>query len=325
VVSCDQYPSGAGNSASNFGEYFYAMVPTSTAAGYASGTLDSWFWSIRGTFIHETKHVASHAARVAGGAASFEESWLEEGMARHSEELWAREAVYNVAWKANTGYGSAAAPGSLYCDYRQTSAPCLATDPARPSLNMFRHFSGLYTFMDDPVAYSPFGPTAAGGSSFYATSWSLVRYALDRYGTTEAAFLTAITGSSATGIDNLEAVAGVPIETLLGGWSLALFADDYPGLAGAGADIDMPTWNFTDIFAGLNDDFSGSFPAAYPLVPTAAAFGSFGPLSVPSIVGGGVAYYQLTGTHTAPQLLKLEAAGGGAPPATLRMAVARLE
>jgi hypothetical protein len=325
VVSCDQYPSGAGNSASNFGEYFYAMVPTSTAPGYASGTMDSWYWSIRATFIHETKHVASFSARVASAAASFEESWLEEGMARHAEELWAREAVYNVAWKANTGYGSAATPGSLYCDYRRTDADCLATDPARPSLNLFRHFSGLYTFLDDPVAYSPFGPTALGGSSFYATSWSLVRYAVDRYAASEAAFLTAVTGASSTGTDNLATVAGVPIETLLGGWALALFADDYPGLGGAGADIDMPTWNFTDIYAGLNDDFSGTFPAVYPLVPTAVAFGSFGPLSVPSIVGGGVKYYQFAGTHTTPQLLRLEAAGGGTPPADLRMAVARLE
>lgn len=326
VVSCDQYPSAAGNTASNHGEYFYAMVPTSTTPGYgSSGTMDSWFWSIRATFIHETKHVAAYSARVAGGALAFESSWLEEGMARHSEELWAREAVYNVAWKANTGYGSAGSPGSLYCDYRRTDAPCLATDPARPSLNVFRHFSGLYTFLDDPVAYSPFGPTAAGGSSFYATSWSLLRYAADRYAADEGDFLTALTGSTETGTDNLETVAGASIETLLGGWALALFADDYPGLAGAGADITMPTWNFTDIYAGLNDDFGGSFPAVYPLVPTAVALGTFGPLSVPSIAGGGVAYFQLTGMHATPQLLRLEASGGGAPPSTLRIAVARLE
>jgi hypothetical protein len=326
VVSCDQYPSGVGNTASNHGEYFYAMVPTSTTPGYgSSSTLDAWFWSIRATFIHETKHVAAYSARVAAAAASFESSWLEEGMARHSEELWAREEVYNVAWKANTGYGSAGSPGSLYCDYRRTDAACLATDPSRPSLNVFRHFSGLYTFLDDPVGYSPFGPTAAGGSSFYATSWSLLRYAADRYAADEGDFLTALTGSTETGIDNLETVAGVPIETLLGGWALALFADDYPGLAGGGADITMPTWNFTDIYAGLNDDFGGSFPAVYPLVPTAVAFGTFGPLSVPSIAGGGVAYFQFTGMHATPQLLKLEAAGGGAPPSALRIAVARLE
>ncbi|HYJ80844.1 MAG TPA: IPT/TIG domain-containing protein, partial [Longimicrobiaceae bacterium] len=107
VVSCDQYPNGVGNTASNFGEFFYALVPTSTTAGYGtSSTMDSWYWSIRATFIHETKHVAAQASRVAGGAAAFEASWLEEGMARHSEEMWAREEVYNVAWEANTGYGS---------------------------------------------------------------------------------------------------------------------------------------------------------------------------------------------------------------------------
>lgn len=324
VVSCDQYPNGAGNSASNYGEYFYAMVPTSTAAGYGAGTLDSWFWSIRATFIHETKHVAAYAARVAAGA-PFEASWLEEGLARHSEEMWARDKVYNVAWKGNTGYGSAGSPGSLYCDYRQTNAGCLATDPARPSLNMTRHFIGLGTFLGEPAAYSPFGPTAAGGSSFYATSWSLVRYSLDRYGASDAAFLTALTGSVSTGTANLAAAAGVPIETLMGGWALSLFADDYPGLAGATADIKMPTWNFRDIYTGLHGDFPGLFPLDYPLVPTAVAFGTFGPLDVPSMVGGGVAYYQFTGMHLVPQLLKLQAAGGGAPPASLRIAVARLK
>lgn len=325
VTSCDQYPNAPGNSASNFGEFFYAIVPTSTAAGYgAAGTIDSWFWSIRATFIHETKHVAAYAARVAAGA-PFEESWLEEGMARHAEEMWARDKVYNVAWKGNTGYGSAASPGSLYCDVRQADAACLATDAARPSLNMFRHFSGLATFMGTPTAYSPFGPTAAGGSSFYATSWSLVRYAVDRYGASDAAFLTGLTSSAATGTANLAAQAGAPIETIMGGWALSLFADDYPGLAGATADIRMPTWNFNDIYAGLHADFPGSFPDAYPLAPTAVAFGTFGPLGVPSIVGGGVKYYRFTGMHLVPQLLRLEADGGGAPPASLRMAVARLK
>ncbi|HEX5727288.1 MAG TPA: IPT/TIG domain-containing protein [Longimicrobiaceae bacterium] len=326
VVSCDQYPNAAGNSASNFGEFFYALVPTSTTPGYASSsTMDSWYWSIRATFIHETKHVVHFAERVDAAAPDFEESWLEEGLARHSEELWAREAVYNVAWKDNTGYGSAGSPGSLYCDYRRTDAPCLATDPARPSLNLFRHFQGLNTFLSDPTDYSPFGATAAGGSSFYATSWSLVRYALDRYAATEEAFLTAITQTAATGVANLEAVAGVDIEELLGGWALALYADDYPGLVGADDVLLMPTWNFTDIYLGLNDDFPATFPTVYPLAPTLLAYGSFAPVSVPSIAGGAVAYFGFSGVQSAPQLLRLEDSGGGAPPATLRIAIGRVK
>jgi hypothetical protein len=325
VVSCDQYPNGAGNLGSNFGEYFYAVVPTSTTAGYgSSATMDSWYSTIRSTFIHETKHVASQAARVQAGA-PFEQSWLEEGTARHSEELWARSAVYNVAWKGNTGYGSSASPGSVYCDVRRSWASCSATDPSRPAQIMYRHFDGLYTFMRNPHAYSPFGTTAAGGSSFYASSWSLVRYAIDRYGASDAAFLTAINSSATTGTANLAAAAGVSIEQLMGGWALSLYADDYPGLAGASADIQMPTWNLNSIYAGLNTDFGTANYVNYPIAPQAVAFGSVGLTSVPSIVGGGVKYFEFSGTHTQAQLLRLEASGGGAPPSTLRVAIARLQ
>jgi hypothetical protein len=324
VISCDQYPTAAGNSGSNFGEYFYAYQPTVNGTGYGSFTPDSWYWSIRATFIHETKHVASMAARVAASA-PFELGWLEEGTARHAEELWARSAVYNVAWKANTGYGSGAEPGSLYCDYRQTNAACLATDPSRPSLNVHRHFQGLYTFMNNPTGYSPFGATSLGGSSFYATSWSLVRYAIDRYGASDAAFLTALTSSTTNGTTNLTARAGVSLAQLMGGWALSLYADDYPGLASPSSDIQMPTWNFRSNFAGLNSDFGGTFTRVYPLVPQALAFGAFSAVAQPSIPGGGVAYYELSGTHTQPQLIRLQGSGGSTLPSGLRVAIARLQ
>jgi hypothetical protein len=320
VASCDQYPNAAGNGASNFGEYFYAYQPTAVGTGYNTFTPDSWYWSIRATFIHETKHVASQARRVVNNA-PFENAWLEEGTARHAEELWARSAIYNVAWKGNTGYGSAAVPGSIYCDYRQTTPACLATDPSRPSLNMFRHFSGLHTFLDDAVAYSPFGGTSAGGTSYYATSWSLVRYAIDRYGASDAAFLTALTSSSTRGTANLTAAAGVSLEQLMGGWALALYADDYAGLASPGDDLKMPTWNFRSIYSGLATDFGF---ANYPIVPEALTIGAIGTVSTPSIAGGGVKYYELSGMHGAAQILKLQGSGGGTLPSTLRVAIARL-
>ena len=152
VVSCDQYPdadaaepavggpyagTASQNGASNFGEVFYAYQPTSTGTGFGTvGTPDYWYRTIRSTFIHESKHVASMAARVANGTGNQEESWLEEGTARHSEELWMRQAVDNVAWKANTGYGSAANPINVYCDVRipraSRSAPPTRAAP-RPS------------------------------------------------------------------------------------------------------------------------------------------------------------------------------------------------
>lgn len=339
VVSCDQYPDADAaepavggpytgtanqNGASNFGEVFYAYQPTSTGTGFGTvGTPDYWYRTIRSTFIHESKHVASMAARVANNTGNFEASWLEEGTARHSEELWGRQAVDGMPWKGNTGYGSAANPINLYCDARSTGA-CVTT--RRPAAIMQRHFFSLYTQMagTNGALLSPFGKTPYDNASyFYAISWSLARYAIDRYGASDAAFLTALTQSSTTGTANLAAQAGVPIEQLMGGWALSLAADDYPGLASPGVDIQMPTWNFRDIYAGIQAD--GFSSLAYPLVPTALSYGAFSAVNVSELYGGGVRWFQFSGVQSQPQLVRLLGNGGGTLPSTVRVAIARVQ
>lgn len=344
VVSCDLFPDGdatepavggpytgtAGqNGASNFGEVFYAYQPTSTGTGFNTvGTADYWYRTIRSTFIHETKHVASYVARVENGASQLESAWLEEGTARHSEELWMRNAVDNVAWKGNTGFGSAATPINVYCDLRPTAAECSANS-RRPASIMLRHFNSMYTHMFGTNArlLSPFGPTPSDNASYYyAVSWSLARYAIDRYGASDAAFLTELTQSTTTGVTNLAGRAGVPLDRLLGGWALSLALDDYPGLATPGQDIQMPTWNFRGIYAGLNTDPNASgFTLAYPLVPTARTFGSFAPVNTPTLYGGGVLWYEISGTHTQPQLVRLLGNGGITLPSNIRVAIARVQ
>lgn len=352
VVSCDQfanndttttpYPAGgpytglnssggtASNAASNHGEFFYAYQPVVNGTGYASGnTPDQWYRTIRSTFIHESKHVASQAARVANNAPSYEASWLEEGTARHAEELWMRNAVDNVAWKANTGYGSSVNPINVYCDLRPTAAECLA-NPRRPSYNMMRHFQSMYTVMAGQNArlLSPFGATPSDNASyFYAISWSLVRYAADRYGTSDAQFLTALNQSTTNGVTNLTGRSGVSLDQLLAGWTLSLAVDDHPLLAAApSADIQFPTWNLRSIYAGLNTDPNASgYTRAYPLVPTAATFGSFTPAAITTLRGGGFVTYEISGTQTAPQLIRVEGSNGAATPSTVRVAVTRIQ
>jgi hypothetical protein len=299
-------------------------VPTVNGTGYTGLTPDNWYWNIRGGLAHEAKHVASLTARVAADA-DFDESWMEEGTARHAEELWARNVVYNVPWKGNTAYGSESAPNSVYCDLRRTSAACNAASPARPTMAMYRHFQTLTPFLRAPAVHSPFGPTAAAPNpSYFATAWSLIRYAIDRYGASDADFLAALVSGPATGAENLAARAGVSIEQLLGGWALALYADDYPGLTGAGRDIQMPTWNFRDIYAGLHADYRNAFPAPFLITPHPLTFGAVGTVDVPVVVGGGVAYFELSGEHARAQLLRLRGPDGGALPPTLRLAIARL-
>ncbi len=325
VVSCDQFPNGANNTASNFGEYFYAHLPEVAGTGYNDFTPDSWYRSIRTTFIHETKHAVSMAARVANNAPTFEASWLEEGTARHAEELWARQAIYDVAWKGNTGYGSPGDPGSIYCDVRPTVAACSASNPRRPSLNMWRHFSTLYGFLGNSWALSPFGSTIDDDAGyFYAVSWSLVRYSADRFGTTEPDFFTQLTQASTSGMANLSARTGLTTAELLGRWALALYADDVPAAAG-NADVQIPTWNVPNIYAGLKADFPAAYPRATPIMPVPLGLGTIAPQVRDGIVGGGVDYYELTGLHSGGQVLRVESTLGGPPPGTIHVAIVRVQ
>jgi hypothetical protein len=344
VVSCDQFPNddannpgvggpytasagAAGNGASNFGEFFYAYQPVVDASGFSGNTPENWYRTIRSTFIHEVKHVASQAARVANGSPVWEQAWLEEGTARHSEELWMRNAVDNQAWKSNIPYGTLANPINVYCDVRPGFAQCDA-NTRRPASIMQRHFTSLYTmlFGQNARLLSPFGPTASDNASyFYAISWSLVRYAVDQYGTSDADFLTALTQSTTAGPANLSARAGVPIDQLLGGWALSLVADDYPGLATPSALTQMPTWNFRSIYAGLNTDLPATYTRVYPQVPTQFTFGSFSAPAIATLRGGGILWYEISGTQAQAQLLRLTGTGGGALPSDVRVAIARVQ
>jgi hypothetical protein len=333
VVSCDQFPNDAGagdtNTASNFGEYFYAYQPNVAGTGYSGNTADNWYRTIRSTFIHEAKHNVAYEARVENNASSFESAWLEEGLARTSEEMWARESVYApLAWKGNTGYGTAANPVNIYCDVRPSGFPECASNTRGPVSIMQRHFTSLYTqmFGSNGRLLSPFGKTPSDNASyFYAISWSLIRYSVDRYGTSDAQFLTALTQSTTTGTTNLAGTAGVPLDQLLGGWTLALAADDYPGMPATNPDPQFATWNFRNIYAGLNTDFPATYTLPYPLTGTAVSFGSFAPIGVTTMYGGGALWYQFSGTQTAAQIVRLQANGGGALNANMRMAIVRVQ
>jgi hypothetical protein len=266
------------------------------------------------------------ATRVATNA-PFEQSWLEEGTARHAEEVWARQVLHHSAFGANAGYGTAASNG-LYCDFNSSNATCLANDPLRrPSFGARRPFNELRPRLLEPWNWSPYGDaTGQSGSVFYQTAWSLVRYAVDRYGASDAAFLAALTSSNLTGTTNLAAVAGIPMDQLIGQWTLALFTDDYPGLTNPSSDLQFRTWNLRNIYASLNADpaWVGRFNTVFPIQPTPLSFGSFAATQT-GVRGGANAYFELIGTSSTAQLLNLRSASGGTPSSLLRIAIARIQ
>ena len=323
VVSCDLKPVAQAPS-SNVGEYFYAIVPTNPAAGYQSpDTRDSWARIMRATVIHEVKHIVSFAERTARSLPLEDISW-EEGMARNVEELYARK-FYNTLARQNTGYAA-----SLGCDIRFA----LASPPecANRPLLMLRHFDALYQYLGNPEPYSPLGRAFGSDATFYASAWSLERWANDHFAASESQFLKDFTTSPVTGVQNLEARTGRPWEEMLGEWSAALYLDDEPGFTSENVRLRLPSWNLPDLWLGMCSDLGPCtipgntvqfYPRANPFQPTRLSFGAFEVNSVP-IAGGSFSIFDLSGTQAGTQLIELRSVGGAYPPAPIRLVIVRV-
>ncbi len=327
VTTCDQFPRTTAPG-SNFGQLMYGAVPVTPLLNVESTeSPDGWFAFISRSVVHEAKHLASNSARVAAGAANFEQVWLEESTARHAEEVWARESLYRQPWKGNIGFGSAAISG-LFCDFHLSDASCADGDALRrPNSGMRRHFSELRNKLLEPANRSPFGDAfGQSGFTFYSPAWSLVRYAADRFAVSEPAFFRALTSATATGMTNLTSVSGTTADYLIGSWGLALLLDDNPVLATPSPALEISSWNLRDIYAGLNNApaWRDRFPTAFPLVATPLAFGGFGTHGA-LIRGGAHAFFELSGTFAVPQLLSVQGGRNSALPADVRMAIVRIE
>lgn len=333
VSGCDFFPQSTFSS-SNVGEYFYAVSPkqagtSSTPQSPGGQSPPVWRWAIRGTIIHEVKHIVSTGERFFRNNGSpntpFEESWLEESLARLSEELYER-ARYGFTQRGNMGYGSAGNPVGPWCGLRLTS--CATTsNQARGIIRVWEELAP--TWYQAPHNYSPLGRISSSDFSFYATAWSLLRWTIDaNTSKSESAILKGMTQEpTLTGIANFNNQMGMTFLDALPKWTLAMVVDDYPGFAPADANLKQPTWNFRDIFAGYKADFSTNTSitwAAWPFVPTPNAFGSFS--ATGSVRAGTAAILQVSGTQTLKQLLELKANGSSAAaPAELRVAIVRVQ
>ncbi|MES2523913.1 MAG: IPT/TIG domain-containing protein [Gemmatimonadota bacterium] len=302
VTACNFYPKGT-FAASNEDEVFYARVASATESP------DEWRRSMRSTVIHEAKHLASFAERFVRGSA-FEESWLEESTARIAEEMYSRTFANGGHWKGNVGY-TAVRCEVLRCDDRP--------------LMMWKHFSVLHQYYRGIDTLTPIGAAANGDFTYYASGWSLVRWAADQYATDEGAWIKALVkGGSLTGLANLASVSGRSPMEMLADWSLANAVDDLPGFTPQRAQLSMPSWNTADVMSGLAAMYPGLFVAA-PLKARAMTFGSF-KLPVTRLRAFSSSYFSFEGAQAGNQLVELRGEGGTVLPAgSLRVAVVRVE
>ena len=304
---------------SNEGEAFYALIPD-PAAGWS---IALWRRLIRGTLIHEAKHIDSYAWRYFYDASQLEETWLEEATAQQASEIWARN-MYSRGVKQDIGWAD-----GPQCDYAPPSGAC--PDPAEGILH---HFGFLYNHYASPETKSilddPFG---ALDVVIYGSSWSFMRYVTDTYGQSENGFLGSITQvQNDRGVANVVSKSGKPFSELLGMFSLASLADNHPDATLTDPKLRLASWNSRNLFQNMSTslvDGSGApaYPLSWPLQSRKVSFGNFNTAQaeVSQLRGGGFAAWELSGTQTGPQALAIRSTSGGAAPPLIGMAIVRIQ
>lgn len=306
--------------ASNEAEAFYAVVPNPTGGGFDVST---WRRLMRGTLIHEAKHIASYAWRYYFEASELEERWLEEATAQQASELWAR-SIYNRGSKQDVAWAD-----GPQCDYASAGGAC--PDPAEGILH---HFGFLYEHYTAQETKSIFGDPAGGiDPVIYGSSWSFIRYVTDTYAQSEAAFLSSMVKvQNDRGVANVVSKSGKPFSELFGMFSLASAADNYPGVNLTDPKLRLASWNSRDLFQNMSDhlvfsDGSKAFPLRWPLQTRNVSFGNFTPLQsdVVDLRGGGFLIWELSGTQAGPQALAIRSSTGGTPPQLIGMTILRIQ
>lgn len=311
VSPCDFYPAST-FAASNEAEIFYAR------SAAASDSINRWRFGMRSTVIHEVKHITAMAERLARhGFANpiLEESWLEEGLARLSEEQYSRTFSNGGNWKGNVGFAG------MDCELRACDS--------RPYM-MTRHFDALYTSFLHSDSLSFLGPVPVDAdASFYGSAWSMARWAIDHFATDEAAFIRALVSGPETGVSNITARTGLAYPQVVSDYSLAMFLDDLPGFTPSRSVLRFPSWNLRAVMGGMNaiNPYINGNPwtLAFPLLARVSPNGNFTSV-VSSLRSGRAAFFDVTIAGSGvPQLLELQSPSGGPPASNVRVAFVRVQ
>jgi len=301
---------------SNVTESIYSWVPDSLN-GYP---LDLWQRFVRPTLAHETKHVASFAQRFSDGGV-FEVTWLEEGTAQISSEIWMRN-FDETTWK-----GAATFAETFGCEF-VSSDPCYSD--SKPA-GLFNHLTFLYEFLDSASDVPNVEALGSTVESEYGGGWSLARWSADQFASTEPLFFHAlIDDRTNTGLANLAAHTGQPATLLQLYWAMATAIDSVQ-VTPTDVRATVPSFDFADIFAvGDTLDhgfFSSIFTHLAPTRPTEVTTGTFDATVAVVPAPAGAGHVLVTAATAGSQRLELRTASGGTPLSSsgLRVGILRIQ
>ena len=285
---------------SNVGEMMYLLVPDT--AGVVNGnkrTKVQVVTAANGTVAHEYQHMINAGRRyyVNGVGASWEQRWLDEGLAHTAEEL--------NFWKASGLAPRSNLTASIYADPKALSA--FSTFEAN---NHSRYKTYLQrTELQSPIGFDAFDDDLQTRGAI----WSFLRFAADHQPAgTENAFWFKLVNSTTSGVANLTSALGTTPYSLMRDWAISLYIDD--NAVNVDPRFLQPSWNMRSALT------NGGVSLSYPL--STRTLNNNSSQSV-LLAGNGAAFLRFSVPDGQDALLTVTSGGQPLPP-TVQLAVVRV-
>ena len=267
---------------SNLAEVFYLLSPDPTGTKFGNiRTASSVRQGTRGTIAHEFQHMINAGNRFQNPQVqAFEATWLDEALAHFAEDAVGR---------VQRGFGDLQT--LTFADLLPCNTPCSQANDFNAFF--FQNLARLTYWMDKPDTYSPMSKLADTSLATRGAAWAIVRYAADNYSAgLPRTFTKALVAGPDTGFRNFNAATKVPLDTVVKGWLVSMYAD-HLGITGLDAKYQYRSYNFRNVMPPVAKSvLSQSGTATYPLRLQSIGSGSDN-ISAKNISGTG-SFFRLT-------------------------------
>jgi hypothetical protein len=266
---------------SNQAEIFYLLSPDPTGAKWGNTrSASSVRQGTRGTIAHEFQHMINAGNRFLDpNVNSFEATWLDEALAHFAED-----AVGRVQ------RGFTDLQPLTFRDLVPCNSPCSQANDFNAFF--YQNLARLTYWMVHPDQFSPMSKLADTSLATRGAAWAIVRYAADNYSNGNPRSLThALAAGPDTGVNNFVAATKAPLDTLVKGWLVSMYAD-HLGIPGLASEYQYRSYNFRDVMPPVAKAVLNQFTASYPLQVPSIGSGSDNITST-NLSGSGT-YYRLT-------------------------------
>jgi hypothetical protein len=238
---------------SNEAEIFYLLAPDPTGQFNNVRTTSSVRQGTRGTIAHEFQHMINAGNRFQNPLVSnFESTWLDEALSHFAEDAVGR---------VQRGFGDLQA--LTFFDVLPCNAPCSERDDFNAFF--FQNLARLSDWMDHPEMFSPISGMADTSLAVRGAAWAFVRYAADNYsGGLPRTFTRQLVAGPDTGVANFVAVTKSPIDTVVKGWLVSMYAD-HLGIPGLDPKYQYRSYDFRSVMPPVAKAVLSQSVATYPL------------------------------------------------------------